>query len=200
MSFFYPQLINEILVLWPGCKLVHGKPRHSQSQGSVERANRDVEAMLACWQKDNNTTTWSEGLRFVQWQKNTRFHAGIGRTPYEAMFGQKPYLGITATNLPEDVEEGLETEEQLAEALAADSMQGSTTSMCRDCGGPCSVDEDLCYLCDRKQEIEAEREGARRKQHNQAQQMQLVSTMRFKKAEVGDTVMVPIPLVDRGRA
>jgi len=30
--------------------------------------------------------------------------------------------------------------------------------------------------------------------------MQLVSTMRFKKAEVGDTVMVPIPLVDRGRA
>ena len=62
------------------------------------------------------------------------------------------------------------------------------------------MDEDLCYLCDRKQEITAERDGARRKQHDQAQQMQLVSTMRFKKAEVGDTVMVPIPLVDRGRA
>lgn len=25
-----------------GIKIVHGKPRHSQSQGSVERANRDI--------------------------------------------------------------------------------------------------------------------------------------------------------------
>ena len=33
--------------MWPGSKLFHGKPRHSQSQGSVERANKDVEAMLA---------------------------------------------------------------------------------------------------------------------------------------------------------
>lgn len=28
---------------WPECKPVRGKPRHSQSQGSVERCNRDVE-------------------------------------------------------------------------------------------------------------------------------------------------------------
>ena len=30
--------------------------------------------------------------------------------------------------------------------------------------------------------------------------MQQSSTMRFKKAEVGDSVMIPIPIVDRGRA
>ncbi|KAF0759130.1 KRAB-A domain-containing protein 2-like [Aphis craccivora] len=30
-------------------KIVHGKPRHSQSQGSVERANQDIENMLATW-------------------------------------------------------------------------------------------------------------------------------------------------------
>ena len=198
---FFQQLITEVLVLWPGCKLVHGKPRHSQSEGSVERANKDVEAILACWQKDYNTTKWSQGLRFVQWQKNTRFHRGIGRTPYEAMFGQKSHLGVTATNLPEDVvDDGLETEEQLAEALAADNIQDSTTSMCKDCGGPCSMDDDICHLCERKLGIQAEREGARRKQHSQAEKMQLVSTMRFKKAEVGDSVMVPITLVDRGRA
>ena len=193
-------MITEVLALWPGCKLVHGKPRHSQSQGSVERANKDVEAILACWQKDNNTTKWSEGLRFVQWQKNTRFHAGIGRTPYEAMFGEKPHLGITATNLPEDIEKGLETEEQLAEALAGNNSPDNTPSMCKDCGGPCPVDDGLCYLCDRKQGIQAEREGAKNKQHNQAEKMQQSSTMRFKKAEVGDSVMIPIPLVDRGRA
>ncbi|XP_068227937.1 KRAB-A domain-containing protein 2-like [Palaemon carinicauda] len=70
---FSNKVIKEVLAMWPECKLVHGKPRYSQSQGSVERANRDVGAILACWMKDNNTIQWSNGLRFVQWQKNTRF-------------------------------------------------------------------------------------------------------------------------------
>ena len=104
-------------MMWPECKMVHGKPRHSQSQGSVERANRDIEAILACWMKDNNSTQWSQGLRFVQWKKNTRFHSGIGRTPYEAMYGQKARLGVDQNSVPEEVLDGMQTEEQLAEAL-----------------------------------------------------------------------------------
>jgi IS30 family transposase len=40
---FANQVIKHLLELWPECKLVHGKPRHSQSQGSVERTNRDIE-------------------------------------------------------------------------------------------------------------------------------------------------------------
>ena len=104
-------------MMWPECKMVHGKPRHSQSQGSVERANRYIEAILACWMKDNNSTQWSQGLRFVQWKKNTRFHSGIGRTPYEAMYGQKARLGVDQNSVPEEVLDGMQTEEQLAEAL-----------------------------------------------------------------------------------
>jgi hypothetical protein len=42
-------------------KIVHGKTRHSQSQGSVERANQDIENMLATWIQDNITK------RMVQW-------------------------------------------------------------------------------------------------------------------------------------
>ena len=38
---FANQLVEEITKLWPECKMVHGKPRHSQSQGSVERNNLD---------------------------------------------------------------------------------------------------------------------------------------------------------------
>ena len=56
--------------MWPECHIVHGKTRHSQSQGSVERANQDIENKLASWMKDNNTTKWSEGLRFIQFSKN----------------------------------------------------------------------------------------------------------------------------------
>ena len=48
--------------MWNGLKIVHGKPRHNESQGSVERANQDVENMLATWKETNNTTKWSEGL------------------------------------------------------------------------------------------------------------------------------------------
>ena len=48
------KIIEHILSLWPNCQMVNGKPRHSQSQGSVERANHDVEKMLNCWKSDNN--------------------------------------------------------------------------------------------------------------------------------------------------
>jgi hypothetical protein len=52
--------------MWNDIKIIDGKPRHSESQGSVERANQDVENMLATWMETNNTTKWSEGLRFVR--------------------------------------------------------------------------------------------------------------------------------------
>ena len=37
-------------------KIVHGRSRHPQSQGSVERANADVKEMLATWLSENNST------------------------------------------------------------------------------------------------------------------------------------------------
>ena len=49
--------------MWNDIKIVQGKPRRSESQGSVERANQGVENMLATWMETNNKTKWSEGLR-----------------------------------------------------------------------------------------------------------------------------------------
>ena len=45
-SEFTANIITELKQLWPNMKLVHGKPRHPQSQGSVERANGDIKDML----------------------------------------------------------------------------------------------------------------------------------------------------------
>lgn len=56
MLLFFQQLITEVLVLFPGWKLFHGRPRHFQSQGPEESANKDVEATLACWQKKSDNT------------------------------------------------------------------------------------------------------------------------------------------------
>jgi hypothetical protein len=36
--------------------IVHGRPRHPQSQGSVERANTEIKEMIISWMNDNDTT------------------------------------------------------------------------------------------------------------------------------------------------
>ena len=72
----------------PGLKILHGTPRHSQSQGSVEKANQDVQKILFAWMEQNHSKKWSEGLRFVMMQKNSSYHSGIKQTPHEALFGK----------------------------------------------------------------------------------------------------------------
>ena len=43
------EVIRELKDMWPQLHLVHGKPCHPQSRGSVERANSDIKDMLAAW-------------------------------------------------------------------------------------------------------------------------------------------------------
>ena len=46
---FVNSVITELSAMGEGLKIAHGKPRHGQSQGSVEHANRDIEDMLMTW-------------------------------------------------------------------------------------------------------------------------------------------------------
>ena len=114
---FASAVVKEVTESWPNCKLVHGKPRHSQSQGSVERANQDVQNTLACWMKENNKKKWSSGLKYVQLAKNNRFHSGINTTPYAAMFSQETN-GLKSLNLPNGILERLESEEDLEAVIS----------------------------------------------------------------------------------
>ena len=75
---------------WPKCKLITSRPRHPQSQGSVERANGDVMNMLRCWIHQNTTIDWGEGLKFIQYQKNNSYHRSLKCTPYKATLGRDP--------------------------------------------------------------------------------------------------------------
>jgi hypothetical protein len=103
----------ELCAMWKDVKIVHGKPRHSQTQGSVERANQDIQNMLTAYMQDNDSNKWSEGLPFVQFAKNTTYHEGIRQSPYEALFGVKPKRGIASSSLPRGQIANIETEEQL---------------------------------------------------------------------------------------
>ncbi|GFX28338.1 KRAB-A domain-containing protein 2 [Trichonephila clavipes] len=52
---FNNQVISEICAMWKDVKIVYGKPRHSQTQGSDERANQDIKNRLTAWKNDNDT-------------------------------------------------------------------------------------------------------------------------------------------------
>jgi hypothetical protein len=81
---FTASIISQLTDLWPECKLVHGKPRHPQSQGSVEWASADIKDMTVTWMRENSCKDWPVGIKFVQFQKNLSYHSGIKRTPYKA--------------------------------------------------------------------------------------------------------------------
>jgi hypothetical protein len=112
---FCNQIIKSLCEMWNDIKIVQGKPRHSKLQGSVERANQDVENMLATWMETNNTTKWSEALRFVQAMKNRAYHEGTKCSPYEAMFGVPMKLGIAV--LPRNITVNMTTEEDLEKVI-----------------------------------------------------------------------------------
>ena len=111
---FTALVISELKLMWPELVIVHGKPRHPQSQGSIERSNGDIHDMLTAWLRDNESTKWSIGIKFVQIQKNSALNKGIGRSPYEALFGKCATIGLTSeTKIPKEILMTLEKEEDL---------------------------------------------------------------------------------------
>jgi len=116
---FAKKIIQNLTDMCPGMKLVHRKPRHSQSQESVERSNQDVRDLLVAWMSDNNTKTWSQGLQFIQSKKHQALHSGIKTSSYEAMFGTAQRIGLGDSLLTEDMYCSKETEEELEELFNA---------------------------------------------------------------------------------
>ena len=112
---FVNKVVIELKNLWPECIIVHGRPRHPESQGSIERSNQDVENMIRAWMSDNNSKRWSVGLQFVQWQKNISYHRTIGRSPYKALLGCDPKIGLTSSSIPSTLARALTIEEELME-------------------------------------------------------------------------------------
>ena len=91
---FFSKVIQNLEAMWPGLKIIHGRPRHSQSQGRVERLNRTFNEMLNKWLADNPGKTWKEGVGFLQWQHNTRLQEGFSTVPYKAAYGIALFFGL----------------------------------------------------------------------------------------------------------
>ncbi|XP_050303513.1 SCAN domain-containing protein 3-like [Anthonomus grandis grandis] len=249
---FENRIVENLAEMWPGLKLVHGKPRHSQSQGSVERSNQDVRDMLVTWLADQNTTKWSEGLRFMQSNKNRSLHTGLTKSPYEAMFGTPQKIGLKDSSLPKELLSNIKTEEELQKLCNQENsderedghlrlvdddnlinrrdtedkqQQQQEKNVCTICekemsdslrcsvcclsihiicgkakkgngGGEQSI---ICNRCLRNENISNVRVEAKGGLEKQAEKMIALSNSKLPPIDVGKTVIIRVPDVDRGR-
>ena len=76
--------------LWPNVKIINGRPRHPQSQGSVERANSILARKLGALIEQNQSIEQVVALRLTLWSMNNSTCRSTGKTPYELVYGQKP--------------------------------------------------------------------------------------------------------------
>jgi hypothetical protein len=142
---FTATVVSELKEIWPDLLLVHGKPRHPQSQGSVERCNGDVKDILTSWLSDNNSTDWTVGLKFVQFLKNTSHHSGINQTPYKALFGCEPRIGLRSTTLPTEVIETLLTEEDFEAVFNFNTQDQRTAGVAAEPGQTNDSPAEPCH-------------------------------------------------------
>jgi hypothetical protein len=226
-SEFTAQIISDLKELWPELVIVHGKPRHPQSQGSVERANYDIKDMLVAWMSENDTADWTVGVKFVQFRKNSSFNAGIKQSPYATLFGIEARIGLTSSSLPHDVIQKLQTEDDLLAILSSSSTQPDTqplpemtppllettqplpettqplpetTQPLLETPQPLSeTTQPLLETTQPTSSIDKKRKLAIAAQQKQAERVVKRSRVIMKDCTVGDNVAVPIPSVDRGR-
>ena len=84
-------------------KIIHGRPRHPQSQGMVERSHGPFKAALLAAMDDRGHNNWPALVPMVQGLLNNRVKRNRTRSPYQLVFGCSPRAGYTNNVLPPDV-------------------------------------------------------------------------------------------------
>ncbi len=72
MDVFRNQIVTGLKTIWPKIKVINGRPRRPQSQGSVERCNGDVQNILDGWMRENLSAKWALALPIVASIKNRK--------------------------------------------------------------------------------------------------------------------------------
>ncbi|CAF4872984.1 unnamed protein product [Pieris macdunnoughi] len=216
---FTENIIEELTAMWPEFKIIHESPRRPQTQGSVERSNRDVENMLRMWMKDNKSTNWSVGCYYVQYQKNSSFHRIIGRSPYKALFGNDPdqkilsdqvsdsndYAATTLTIQSDEIMNEqipkVKTEEDQLEAVQV-SINESEAQLVEVPVLKKEPEEthlmDVQVLINKPEETHLVRNQAHIGIKRAAEIMIDNTAKKFKPLNLGSSVLINVPKVDRG--
>ena len=98
---FVNQLLHSLLDRWSSGNVtfVNGRPRHSKSQGLVERANRMVQDKIAAIKKDKGYESqlsypWALWLPRNMFKMNVQWHSTIKDVPYKLVFDQLPHASL----------------------------------------------------------------------------------------------------------
>ena len=90
-------MIRELL---PECKIVHGKARHTQSQGSVERVNQEIKKLLGSLMRKKVDPCWVKYIPLVQllgcFKKTTFLNINLTWINSCCHYYEKPLLEIWA--------------------------------------------------------------------------------------------------------
>jgi len=120
----FSSLMSHLEELWPSLKIIHGRPRHPQSQG-IERGNAIMEKKIARWMETYRRTDWTNALGLIVYTMNCEVSRTTKLCPYELVFGVAPKkdkilldelfeAGVTEEHQTEDIEiENIESEGDL---------------------------------------------------------------------------------------
>ena len=86
----FSSLMSHLEELWPSLKIIHGRPRHPQSQGMVERGNAIMEKKIARWMETYRRTDWTNALGLIVYTMNCEVSRTTKLCPYELVFGIAP--------------------------------------------------------------------------------------------------------------
>ena len=107
-------LATMIRDLRPKCKIIQGKPRHPQSQGSVERINQEIKLVIGSKMGKSNDDCWVKYIPIVQHSINTSPHSTLqGNSSYRILFGRVPVKGMENFGIPDEMAGDVTTEERM---------------------------------------------------------------------------------------
>lgn len=148
---FKNKVVRSLAKKFNGLEIVHGSPKASQSQGSVERNNREINKMVTTWMTDNATKNWSKGLRCIQGQQNRALNTGIGRSPHETMYGHPQMNGLADRSIPHEVLSNIKTceelEKMLEENFVLERTSNESTAVASG-NNDIEMVETLCIICE----------------------------------------------------
>lgn len=87
---FVNKRMAELAELW-GCDFVNSSPRHPQTNGTVERANRELKRKIKSWKRNNMDKDWAQFISVIVHQLNITEHETIGISPYQYVFQIRPW-------------------------------------------------------------------------------------------------------------
>nr|XP_012321234.1 SCAN domain-containing protein 3 [Aotus nancymaae] len=113
---FSSQVVSELSNIWPELKIVHGKSQTCPSQSSAEQTNEAIRKRIFSWMQTNNSSHWAEFLWFIQMTQNQPYHRSMQQTPCESAFSSEAKLGLSHSQLTEELVASLHTENELDQA------------------------------------------------------------------------------------